>query len=82
VLKLLNKLLRLVGYLGFAWALFALFMTFKWATLAGLLLFAVWALKRKPWRGWAHGTARWMTRKEAAPLMKAKHGILLGRLVE
>jgi type IV secretion system protein VirD4 len=74
------RVFRVIGYLGFAWAAFALVCTYPALTLVALVAFAAWAAKRKPWVGTAHGTARWATLKDVMGLVRAKSGFLLGRL--
>jgi hypothetical protein len=81
VLKRLNKLLGLVAWLGIIWACIVLCILY-WPLRYVVIIWLIVKVSRKAPALWSHGTARWLSEKEAAPLMKAKTGILLGRMVK
>src|SRR5581483_5793073 len=78
---MLNNIIRALAYLCLAWAAFALVCAFPWLLVVALCVAAWYAAKRRPWQGWAHGTAHFMTLRQARRFVKATRGVILGRLV-
>lgn len=74
------KLLRCIGWLGFGYAGVVALIAF-WPVSAMLVAFIVLGILAKNRRQlWAYGTARFATLRDCAKLVRARRGLLLGRL--
>jgi hypothetical protein len=74
------RLLRGIGWLGVGWACFVLLTQVPALGIIGLVCLAIKGAKRLP-ELWHHGTAKWSTEKDLAQCIRAKSGLLIGRLI-